>query len=389
MHLVFVTSLVPDGAPRSGYEIANAAIVDAVRRAGARVTALGFVAPGKRPSDPEHTVVLGEVDVSTDTATAMRKVGWLASAIARGMTVSSVKLAGREPREIEAALHRLGPVDGYILNSVQLAGAYPALFSDRPSLYVAHNVEFQSALQNAAAARDPLQRMLYQREARLLEPLERRLCARASFVFTLAREDSQALGLDERRSAALPLVTGAAPLADAAGDPACEAAMIGTWTWRPNLIGLEWFLDEVTPHLPEAMRIRIAGATPAGLPARHAGVALLGRIDDARALLAGAAMVPLVSRAGTGVQLKTIEAFELGLPCVATSASLRGVAHLPANCVVADDPKEFARAMVEMAAAPRRLADGAAFRTAQLKELDRQVARGLARLSEARRKAAA
>ena len=37
MHLVFATSIVPDGAAGSGYEIANAAVIDALRRAGARV----------------------------------------------------------------------------------------------------------------------------------------------------------------------------------------------------------------------------------------------------------------------------------------------------------------------------------------------------------------
>ena len=52
MHLVFATSIVPDGAPATGYEIANAAIIDALRRAGIRVTVLGFTWPGKAPADP-------------------------------------------------------------------------------------------------------------------------------------------------------------------------------------------------------------------------------------------------------------------------------------------------------------------------------------------------
>ena len=61
MHLVFATSIVPSGSATTGYEIANAAIVDALRRAGVKVTVLGFIWPGASPSDPEHTVVLGEV----------------------------------------------------------------------------------------------------------------------------------------------------------------------------------------------------------------------------------------------------------------------------------------------------------------------------------------
>ncbi len=50
------------------------------------------------------------------------------------------------------------------------------------------------------------------------------------------------------------------------------------------------------------------------------------------------AVIPLISRAGTGVQLKTIETFEMGLPSVATALSVRGIADIPGNCVVTDDP---------------------------------------------------
>ncbi|TIP68947.1 MAG: glycosyltransferase family 1 protein, partial [Mesorhizobium sp.] len=68
----------------------------------------------------------------------------------------------------------------------------------------------------------------------------------------------------------------------------------------------------------------------------------------------------LISTSGSGVQLKTIETFELGLPSVATSHSLRGIDHRPDNCVVADDPVAFAGAL-EAAVADVRNVDGSAF----------------------------
>src|SRR5690606_23256873 len=92
MHLVFATSLVPDGTPTSGYEIANAAILDGLRRAGVKVTVLGFAWPGRSRSSLQGAVVLGEVDVQTETASALRKLCWAGGAIARGLTVSSAKL---------------------------------------------------------------------------------------------------------------------------------------------------------------------------------------------------------------------------------------------------------------------------------------------------------
>ena len=378
MHLVFATSIVPDGAPATGYEIANAAIIDALRRAGVRVTVLGFTWPGKVPADPENTVVLGSVDVRTDSASPLQKLAWLTRAVFEGVTFSSVKLRSVSRDKVRAALKTIEPFDGYVLNAVPLAGAFEGLFDDKPSIFVAHNVEFRSAEENAAAAHSPIQKLMYSREARLLGDLERRLCDKAEFVFTLADEDRAALGVEAAgKSAALPLVTPASTYMPAGKRaPAYDATLIGTWTWQPNRIGLEWFLDQVVPHLARDFTIAIAGSIAADLRSRHPRVSFVGRVPDAIAFVLSGRVVPLISRAGSGVQLKTIEAFELGLPAVATSRSLRGIGAVPANCTVADDPVEFARALERSARSAGDI-DGARFRREQLQALDHQLALGL------------
>jgi hypothetical protein len=378
MHLVFATSIVPDGAPATGYEIANAAIIDALRRAGIRVTVLGFTWPGKAPADPENTVVLGSVDVRTDSASPLQKLAWLTRAVFEGVTFASVKLRTVSRDKVRAALKAIEPFDGYVLNAVPLAGAFEGLFDDKPSIFVAHNVEFRSAEENAAAAHSPIQKYLYNREARLLEGIERRLCDKADFVFTLADEDRAALGVDTPgKSVALPLVTPASGyVSSGKRAPVHDATLIGTWTWQPNRIGLEWFLGEVVPHLPDDFTIAIAGSIPADLRSPHPGVSFVGRVPNAIAFVLSGRVVPLISRAGTGVQLKTIETFELGLPSVATSRSLRGISAVPANCIVADGPVEFAAAL-ERSARNAVDVDGARFRHDQLQALDRQLALGL------------
>ena len=379
MHLLFATSIVPDGSAGSGYEIANAAILAALRRAGVRVTVMGFAWPGKTPSEPESTIVLGEVDVRTENASPLRKMAWVAEAVRADLTVSSVKLRAVSAEAVRAAIDRAGPFDAYVLNSVQFAGAFEGLFDDRPSIFVAHNVEHRSAQENAQAATSLLQRLLFRREARLLEAIEARLCAKARFVFTLADEDRAALGVaSDGKSATLPLVTRATPPpSPSAREKTCDAALIGTWTWEPNRIGLDWFLTQVVPLLPPSFTVRIAGRTPAGLSSTHPGVTFVGRVPDADDFVRGARVVPLISRVGTGVQLKTIETFELGLPCVATRHSLRGIDHAPQNCVTADDPAAFARALQAAAAAPMPDVDGAGFYCRQRAALDARIALGL------------
>lgn len=390
MHLVFVTSIVPDGTPATGYEIANAAILDALGRAGVRVSVLGFTWPDRTPADPQNTSVLGAVDVNTETAGAWRRLGWLSRALWHRTTFASAKLKVVGPDEVRAALEAIGPADGYVLNSVQFAGAFEEVFADRPSIYVAHNVEHRSAEENAAAASGIVERLLYRREARHLKRLEARLCARARYVFTLAEEDRRLLGVDrDSRSAALPLVTTPTrSRTDGARQPRCDAALIGTWTWTPNRIGLEWFLARVVPLLDPDFTVEIAGRVPAGLAEAYPRVRFAGRVEDAAGFVRSGRVVPLVSRAGTGVQLKTIEVFEQGLPSVATSRSVRGIARIPANCAVTDDPHEFARALEASAAAPRDV-DGRSFRRAQRHALDEAVRHGLAQFGFAVREEAA
>ncbi|MEJ5021336.1 glycosyltransferase family 4 protein [Ochrobactrum vermis] len=379
-HLVFVTSIVPHGVPTTGYEVANAAVVDGLRRSGAKVTVLGFTWPGVN-ADATDTVVLGEVEVRTEGAGIKRKIGWVLKSFLTGLTVSSAKLRVIPAETLRAAIAQIGPFDAYVLNGVTLPGAFEDIFKDKPSLFVAHNVEYRSAEENASDAGSFIQKFLFAREASILKGLESRLSEKARFVFTFAEDDGAMLGLGPGRFATMPLVTPGGTQAAQQRPVNYDLALIGTWTWHPNRIGLEWFLREVKPHLPDDISIAIAGNTPADLIAAWSGVNFVGKVPDATAFVESGALVPLISRAGTGVQLKTIETFELGMPSVATTHSVRGIGNVPDNCSIADDPQAFAAAIIErigkIRSGDRQRLGGKAFTQSQIEGMDRAVARGL------------
>ena len=387
MHLVFVSSLLPVDKPASGFDIANRVILDCLRAEGARVSLLGYKTPGTTLAPADGVQLLGEQEVTNTRATRTAKLRWLATALSAGTTVSSAKMLACGRGRIEHALAELAPFDGLILNSVQLAGAYLPVFSQQDCIFVAHNVEATSASENARNASNPVERYLYGREARLIGALETTLCQSARFVWTLAEEDRAVLRVDDdNKSATLPLVTRMAPPdpANRERPPQYDLGMIGSWSWRPNRIGLDWFLNEVVPLLPQSFTIAIAGDLTDPPELHHPGLRLLGRVPDARAFLEDCAVVPLASTAGTGVQLKTIETFEMGLPTVATPAALRGVGTVPANCAVENEAGAFAAALtrtVETArgASSSRL-DGRPFHQAQLEGMREAMSRGLVRL---------
>ncbi len=157
--------------------------------------------------------------------------------------------------------------------------------------------------------------------------------------------------------------------------------MIGTWSWAPNRLGLDWFMTEVAPLLPPDLAVGIAGRFDGAPPPAPAQVRFLGRVPDAQGFVRSGRVVALATRGGTGVQLKTIETFEEGMPAVATPSALRGIgAALPGNVRVADDARAFAGALVDLVRRERagealRL-DGRAFAERQAADLRRGVAAG-------------
>jgi hypothetical protein len=111
-------------------------------------------------------------------------------------------------------------------------------------------------------------------------------------------------------------------------------------------------------------------------------VTLVGRVPSSGHFLRSCRLVALSSRAGTGVQLKTIEAMQLGLPAVATTLSCRGFTQLPENFTLADAAEDFARSVAErvrlIRAGDRQRIDGAAYMKGQRLALADGLARGLA-----------
>ncbi len=347
---------------------------------GHEVVVIGFNLPRQKASNQDDVIVLGRRELENSTAGAKDKLIWLAQAIRHGLPYAAAKLADFSGSALDDVIALAGPFDGYILNSYQMAAVFPQL-QTVPHIYVAHNVEHQSASQNAQAVGSSLQRWLYQRDARLLKPLEEKLCADANFVWTFSDADVVGHSLKPEQGSSLPLIVPQVGEARATADKKYDAGLIGTWSWQPNFSGLKWFIEEVGPLLPASMKIAIAGSMPEAELDLGPQFTFLGRVDSAEAFLNSAHIVPLVSRGGTGVQLKTIEAFQAGHPCVVTASSLRGIDEIPSNCRAADDAAEFARALVQLVELSKSgqlpRIDGSEFFAKQKSSMDEGLKRGI------------
>jgi glycosyltransferase involved in cell wall biosynthesis len=134
---------------------------------------------------------------------------------------------------------------------------------------------------------------------------------------------------------------------------------VGAMSFPPNVVAMQFFCTEVLPRVRAECadaRLLIVGRDPADAVlalGTHAGVEVVGEVDDVGTYLARAAVFVAPILSGSGIKNKVLEAFAVSRPVVATSLAVEG---LPVSdgreARVADGADAFARAIVDLLADP-------------------------------------
>jgi polysaccharide biosynthesis protein PslH len=214
-------------------------------------------------------------------------------------------------------------------------------------------------------------RPLLRLEAHLLAVGERRLAERAAGVIVVCARDRQALvnRLPPEVASRVSVVRLAVrerrmepPLPEEHPDPAGASgpvlAMTGNLGYFVNVDAITWWLDEVWPAIRQAradVQVVVAGDRPAGSVRRavaKAGprVRLIESPRDMRTVLARATLALAPMRCGSGVPIKVLEAWAVGVPVVATPWAVAGTSGRQGEDfrVVGMHPIEWVTAVLEL-----------------------------------------
>jgi polysaccharide biosynthesis protein PslH len=179
--------------------------------------------------------------------------------------------------------------------------------------------------------------------------LERRAIGRADAVMTCSALEHRRLGAMHPHAApeafAAPLGVDPDEWPDRGYDRADPiVALFGSWGWRPNALGLAWFLEEVWPGVralvPDA-RALVAGSGVGDWSRWPDGARFVGRVDDLAGFASGATVVAVPVQEGVGASLKFAEALASGAAVIATPDGANAFERSAA--FVATDPAEWAR----------------------------------------------
>ena len=232
-----------------------------------------------------------------------------------------------------------------------------------PKILFTHNVEAQVWQRYAKVAPNPFVKLACWLESRALNRVERHYVPLADYVLTVSENDRACFAeyVDPNRIAVIPTGVDTEYFQPMPGaEQPNTTVFTGSMDWMPNEDGVVYFAEKILPlvrsEIPETLFWAVGRRPPRRLEALASGnVVVTGAVEDIRAYLGKAAVCVVPLRSGSGTRIKIFEAMAMGKAVVSTSLGAEG---LPVrhgeNIVLADDPVEFARQVVDLLRDPQR-----------------------------------
>jgi glycosyltransferase involved in cell wall biosynthesis len=267
-----------------------------------------------------------------------------------------------------------------------------ALPSDVVRLVDTHNIDSLAVARYGETERNPLRRAYVAHTARQLQRLEAHVFASADRVWVCSAEEVPIAHARAANARVRVVPNGVdtawfGTVADGRAVPG-RLLFFGRLDYYPNVDALQYYAAEILPLLRSrqpGLELVVIGAgnrAAADAVAReHAGIRVLGRVDDVRPQLEAAQAVIVPLRVGGGTRLKIVEALAAGRPVISTSIGAEGLDLTSGReLVLADTPAAFAAAIDEVVTDPA-LAErlGATGRREMIARYDwSSIARGIA-----------
>jgi len=343
MKILNLTTAIPSKYG-TGADIASQHFIDAMKMLGHSVSVVGYRRPGVDHPCDEDVIEVGERYIETKSA-GLYPLLWAAIALFQQLPYTSAKYYSNHYIQTVKSLLSKHRYDVVILeHSSQLYWLKSAIAEQGKVAVLAHNLEHEIYLERLKDTSNLLAQWVYQREARRVKQIEDELAVTSQGIWTLTQHDADYFIKSGKTDAVrvFELPASAKKPIDSDHAKTYDIGMIGSWIWKPNADGLRYFFDQVYPHLPSHLSIRVAGRGAEWLSGKYANVQYLGFVSSAEEFLAEARAVAIPSTRGGGTQLKTLEAISLGLPVVATPFALRGISTPPTTVQLAESPKQFA-----------------------------------------------
>jgi polysaccharide biosynthesis protein PslH len=350
--ILFLTTILPRKL-RMGSEVASQCFIDALTHLGYEVDVVGYMRRDDVFEATSNEIVIDQRYIETKRA-KFYVVLWLGLSFLLGLPYSSGKYYSRAYIKTVKTLLDHHSYHAVFIDHPQLGWLEPLIKDKKHLITISHNIEHEIYRNSSQTTRHLIARWIYQREAVLIKKLEDGIAAQAREVWALTLHDAnyfnQLKQVGNVKAFALP--PGIKQVEHQCIDKKIDVGMIGSWAWKPNQEGLEWFFSHVYPLLPVEWSIHIAGRGADWLVGQYPNVEYRGFVPDAQVFMATSRVVVIPTLSGGGIQIKTLDAIASGSRIVATPIALRGISDPPSTVQVAEHPKDFATHLISAVKMP-------------------------------------
>jgi len=370
MHILLLTQIVPY-PPDSGPKVKTYHVLRYLAKRGHQITLASFVRDHERQYLDHLQVYCKEIH-----PVPMRR-----SRIADGMAYLAGLRSGLPflvTRDAQSEMQRLidhlaqQPFD--IVHADQLTMAQYALQFHRSNrlpaiVFDAHNAVYEIVARARQTAL-PLVRPALALEAKRLKRYEASLVEQFDQTLAVSEIDKRALlqasptaSKYDSKISVIPIAVDCTTLQPIRrADGSHNILTVGTLFYPPNADGVRWFLSDVFSIVQKqfpAVTLSVVGPRPpkdiVEFGKRNAEcVQVTGYVPDLQPYFERAALMVVPVRAGSGMRVRILEALARGIPVVTTTTGVEGIDAIAGeHLLVADEPNEFANAIVRLLRDPQ------------------------------------
>lgn len=361
-NVLFVTTVLPSYKSTGG-ELASSAFVESMGDIGTPVDILGYTREDKTITPQKNEYSIDSRVIETGNS-KLKSLCWLLISLLRNRPISEVKYDGYKARRLLKRMTQSQKYDIVVIDHAQSFWAYRAMEkygTEQKIIFIAHNSESNIYSELAVKSNNILLRAVCRRESRLIKKIEAELAEKCSLTICLTSEDRKyftgTLNVSGGKVTKVDIPSSISTscwshVKTTLPSKQFDVALIGTWSWKPNMDGLIWFLDNVLPLLPGTVTLTIAGRGAERYRGAYKNIEVVGFVEDAQIFMAQSRIVAIPAVSGSGIQIKTLDAISSGASIVATTTAVRGIENLPAAVLVEDDPRIFAKKIMALLLTP-------------------------------------
>ena len=303
---------------------------------------------GKRLS-PEYCSKVYTVTHRPPPRTSVAFVAQLARGVFSNLPVPIFRYRSSRMARLLAEIIGKENFDSIVCDFITPSVNFPSLSS---CVVFEHNVETVLWRRHAQNARNRIERLYLNLQARRMFRYEGDVCRAARHVIAVSGEDASQLremfGIDLVSS--IPTGVDVDYFTPRDISPRQGLVFVGSMDWLPNIDGMRWFCQDVLPLIrarrPDC-RLSIVGRSPTReilrLADRDPLIEVTGTVPDVRPWLWKAALSIVPLRIGGGTRMKIYEAMAARTPVVSTTIGAEGLEVNPARDIcIADDAEAFA-----------------------------------------------